>query len=87
MSILGGLKEALSAAKDAQTVPVLRERLELAEEQLAIAEKKVAELESENASLLRENREQRVECDPLKTKVAECVARESLSEMVSHGPD
>ena len=63
MGILDGLKAALTTAKDAQTLPVLRERLILAQEQVVIAEKKTAELEAENADLLRENRELRKQID------------------------
>lgn len=66
MSILEGLKETLTLAKDAQTLPVLRERLALAQEQMAAAEKKMNSLEDENAELLRENRELRRQLDALK---------------------
>lgn len=63
MAVLDGIKETLNIAKDAQTLPVLRERLELAKEQLTIAEKKIADLESENTELLRENRTLRKQVD------------------------
>lgn len=66
MSILAGLKETLILAKDAQTLPVLRERLALAQEQMVAAEKKTNSLEAENAELLRENRELRRQLDALK---------------------
>jgi hypothetical protein len=66
MSVFLGLKEALAFAKDAQTLPVLRERLALAQEQAALAEQKTAALEAENAELLRENRELRKQLEACK---------------------
>ena len=83
MSIFSGVKEALAFAKDAQTLPVLRERVALAQEQLAVAEKKVAEREAENADLLRENRELRKGNESLKAKIAEY---EHKPAMVDIGP-
>lgn len=59
MSLFDGLKESLVMVKDAQTLPVVRERLALVQDKLAAIEKQLVALEAENSDLLRENRELR----------------------------
>ncbi|MDR2056596.1 MAG: hypothetical protein LBQ10_12140 [Desulfovibrio sp.] len=54
--IYNGIKDAISLTKDANSLPVLRERMALVQDQLRVAEKKYSELEAENSDLLRENR-------------------------------
>lgn len=63
MAILDKLKEALSMAKDLQTLDALRERLAHAQDLMAEAEKKLSALAEENAALLKENRDLRIEVD------------------------